>query len=118
MQTLAEVILKILANPQRITETFRSNNELFFKYAGHCFSVLKRTEDIPKFGDYSLYVYPSWNLSLQNLDASFTAGEDQAMVAYNVKEFPEIRELLVKLYKLIEEKEHGIDGIFSDILDS
>ena len=119
MATLFEVIEKFLKEPENIGEVFRTGKEFYFRYGKHCFSIIKRFQDIQKYGDYTFYVYPAWTSSLGELDMLLSVGVDEAepqMVAYHVKEYPEIRTLLISLYKLLEEKDLKIDEIFKDVL--
>jgi hypothetical protein len=118
MATVNDAILKILTTPDKITEVVARGNEYYFRFGGHAFSVLSRTEDIEKFGEYSFYVYPGWTGSLQALSASFEHPNDVDLVTYNENDLPhQTQSALSKLAKLLEEKRLNVHKLFDDVVN-
>jgi len=121
MPTITDVVRKFLNDPEKITDVFQSQKEYYFRYGSHCFSITKRTQEIQKYGNYSLYVYPKWSGDTQALAESFLNGDPEnmvEMVAYHLKDMPELYADFSKLYRLLEEKDLKIDEIFKDVLES
>jgi hypothetical protein len=121
MATISDVIKKFLSDPDKITEVLQSQKEYYFRYGNHCFSVTHRTQEIQKYGVYSVYVYPKWHGDTYALAQVFSLGDPGNivdMVSYHVKDLPEMYDDFVRLYRLLEEKYLKIDEIFKNVLES
>lgn len=111
-------MVKILSEPEFISDIFRSANEYYFRYGGHAFSVLRRTDD-NEFGRYSIYVYPKWKGTLEDLAvASSVESEDFPMAAYHQSQFKgaDAYDYFAAVYQLMENRQLGLDDVFDDIL--
>jgi hypothetical protein len=117
------VLDKMLATAGKITDIVKSENEYYFRYAGHTFSVAKRSPD--EYGQYSVYVYPQWaeNRPLDKLAHMY---EDPALanplptlVPYHEAQIPEqSRSKLADLYALVATRYLRVDDVFDDILSA
>ena len=113
------VINKIIARPENIEQVFGGSSEYYFRYKGHFFSILQRTDADERFGRYSFYVYPKWTGTLEALDEffNFHTSDELAMAAYHETQFSDAeKRLLPTLYSLLQQKELGLDEVFDDIL--
>jgi hypothetical protein len=112
---------QILANPDRVQETFRSGGEVFFRYGGFVFSILHSKDRDASYGPYGFYVYPKWNDTLANLaKASDYNPEGIDMASFNSGQFDEEVEksLFRDLYNMVTNKSGGVDSVFDAILRS
>jgi hypothetical protein len=117
MATVNDAILKILTTPDKITEVLARGNEYYFRFGGHAFSVLSRTEDTENLGEHSFYVYPDWPDSLESLSAAFERQNDIKLVVYNANELPpQTQRVLRQLAKLLEEKSLNVHKVFDDVV--
>lgn len=83
---ILEVLKKILANPNDITEPFRIENEYYFRFKGVTFSILFNPDRQAKYGAYSFYVYPTYSGPLNALHVKFSVGgveEAPAVSSFN-----------------------------------
>lgn len=121
MHNINLVLQKMIANPERITDTYPAGNEIYFKYSKTCFSVSVYGEESQGNRGYSFTVYPNWAGTLEDLLTSFTTPDlyppDQnASVSYKDSELPEIRPNLIKLWSVATSKSLHVDEIFDRIL--
>lgn len=118
MATVNHAISKMLNTPSKITDLIARGNEYCFRFGGHAFSILSRTEDIDKYGEHSFYVYPNWKGSLEALGDVFEMSNDVQMIAYHQNELQEGSQWqLARLAKLVEEKSLKIPEIFDDVVN-
>jgi hypothetical protein len=120
MANLNQVIRKIIDRSDKIREVTRNENEFYFRYEGHAFSLMNRTNpsDIKRFGDYTFYIYPTWTGALELLIQTFEVpDENPPHIAYHVADSLGMRDALIDLYKILEEKYLKVDEIFKNILE-
>lgn len=114
------VIKRIVSSPETIKEIIDADNEFYFKFQGHAFSILKRI-DHEEYGPYTFYIYPKWNSSTNELSSIFAAGNDFGVkiVAFHASRLgKEAEAQFAKLYELIERKAGGVEDILDDILQA
>ena len=113
------VLQKILSKPDGIDELFREDNEYYFRYMGHCFSINKSSGESEA---YIIYVYTKWDGPLRRLAESFAGFEppDTPVAAYHESQFaePTDKNKFVALYSLLQNRELNIDSVFDDILNT
>ena len=121
MATISDVIQKFLKQPELITEVTAAGDEYYFRYAGHAFSIARRTTHIEEYGVYTLYTYPNYRAPLKQLaDESSSNPDSIDMVAYHGSQFQTGREVqnLQRLYQLIQEKSYNLDAVFKEIVET
>jgi hypothetical protein len=114
---VTQILERIAGYPVGIADVARSGNELFFKFKGHTFSILSRTDEDPRYGRYSFYVYPSWGATCQELASAFdtSTAEDIDMVAYHSRASDD--KPFGDVYTAVEGAYFHVDAIFDDILN-
>lgn len=112
---IVSAVNAMIANPDRISEvTLGMGGEIFFRYAGKYNWSMKKSDD-----EFKLWFYPG-NRTIQDL-ASFR-GLDWAtfteMVYYSSGEIGtrEAVESFGELYRVVSEKQHGVDKVLDDII--
>jgi hypothetical protein len=112
-----EVIRKFIDDPRLIDHIFGTTSEYYFKSKGHTFSVVRRAEDPEReFGNYSFYVYPGWEGTLDDLSTQ-TDFDNVPFVAFHELELPAVERDLIKiLFDAVKARYANIDTILSDIL--
>ncbi len=118
-----EVIKKILSNIDKIEETFGTSSEYYFRYKGITFSIMRAFNREAKWGPYSFYVYPLWDVSsslsgIAQLSSQGTLDEPD-MVSYNSGDYKdaEITKLFEQLFLELQRKHSRIDDVFKTILE-
>jgi hypothetical protein len=114
------VLDRILSAPVGIQDITAAEDEYYFRYGKHAFSVARRSSDSSEYGRYSVYVYPRWPAErpLSDIPALYDslAAEIPAAVPYHEKKVPAAAVKMKDLYSLIETKYLKIDDIFDEIL--
>lgn len=118
------VIDKMLKTVDQVTEIIKVDNEYYFRYAGHAFSVTKRSA-ADRYGRYTFYVYPQWpdSKSIEELAKIFESlGPDTSvpvMAPYHEAEVSEAaRQKFADLHAAVAAKYLRVDEIFDEILDA
>ena len=120
-ENLKPVLEKIVRNQKWITDVYADGNEFYFRFHGHAFSIIKRSESDSVWGEYSFFVYPDFSGSFKQLALDFQFTPDTLKyVAYHESEIAdhEISALMAKLYRSVRERAYGIDTIFDLIIQS
>jgi hypothetical protein len=104
-------------HPEFISETHESGNELFFRYKGYPFSILKRSTDHES-GPFSFYAYPKWKQSIRELAESSEKDPNAftyiTMVDYDQSDFPDLQ--LSELWQTVRDRHANMDDIFDAII--
>jgi hypothetical protein len=124
-QKLTEILKKILANPDLIGQTYRSENEYYFRFKEVAMSIFRAFDRDAKFGPYSFYIYPKWNDSLEDLAHISSLGNleeaDMDMISYHIGQCKdsEASKYFEPLFKLMQKKHSKIDieDVFRKILE-
>ena len=118
MSKIVKAINVMVSNPSLISNVLKGvhSTECFFKYArNHYWSILKSPN-----GVYYLHYYPG-NPKLEHLAKIPDEEWDQHgphSVSYNSRELAtkEATESLSELFAIVNEKVHGMDDVFDDII--
>ncbi len=118
---IPKLVRQMIIQISLVTEISASENEFYFLYKGKFFSILKRTQSNPIYGDFSFYCYPKWNDNLDQLVkiASSLDADDIMMIdAHEQFLDPSEKNLFKDLYSSIKNKFFGVDDFFDDLLNN
>ena len=113
---LESVVLTMANHPDFVSDTFDAGNELYFRYKGHAFSVLRRGPD-HDLGEYTLCAYPQWSGGSESLARALEQEpdrEDISYVLYHLRDYPSVP--FVKVWNTVKDQHNNMDLIFDDIL--
>lgn len=113
---LVRTLLKIANDVGNVDGILKSDDEYYFRYGGHSFSIIERSTPNVKWGRYGFFVYPKWTGDLSDLCGIYDGdhpGETE-MMGYDSKDYTD--EPFKTLYSAIAAKYLGVDRIFDQIL--
>lgn len=117
-EKICEVINRMLADPGSVKDILQSDNEYYFSFQGHVFSVQKRVPS-DELGNYVFYVYPKWVSSTESLHEEFetTGGFGISFASFGDIALGEnSKNLLENLHGMLQRKVTGVDDVLDDIL--
>ena len=118
---IIQLIEKLTENSKRFEEVFKSNNEFYFRFKGHVFSILQRNDTSDeKWGEYGFYIYPNYRGDLADLANSFAwPGNEPEFSHFDVKDFDgdvDAHSIFARLYRTFQMRD--VDSVIDDILES
>jgi hypothetical protein len=116
---ILQLIEKLTENSGRVEEVIKSGNEFYFRYMGHVFSIMKRSDTSDdRLGEYGFYIYPNYGGKLANLVESFEyQGDEPEYSHFDVKDFEgdvDAHSVFGRLYRTFQMR--GVDQVIDDIL--
>ena len=118
---IVQLMKKIIAEPDGISDIQRHNNEYYFRFKKRLFSILEGTTRTRKYGEYSFYLYlvPDTVKATAIIEMSEIGNLDQInMVATHAGEAAsgEEKKVFSELYSLIKRKDTNLDQVLDDLL--
>lgn len=113
------VINTILSKSDLVSDIYDSSNEYYFKFKGHNFSIMRKSEPGDTQAKYIFFVYPDCDWSPKDLGIGFERSSPDELgvkVASYPAEFLE-DDIAVELYNLLRQKHLNVDAVFDDILE-
>lgn len=113
------VARRILDEPGLISTTaaMEEPDEIYFTFKNAVMSIIQR-ENSTDWGRFSLYIYPK-SKSIDAVMSSYQSGNPEdgsPMVALHAGSSPEAQRVLGQLYKLVKDKDLGVDELFDRLL--
>ena len=118
---IIKLIENLTENSQRFEEVLKSGNEFYFRYKGHVFSIMQRSDTSDdKWGEYGFYIYPNYDGQLADLPETFEyPGHEPEYSHFDVKDFDgdvDAHPIFARLYRTFQMR--GVDSVIDDILGS
>jgi len=115
MNKIIQVINTMISNSERISNVIvNGENEFFFIYNDkHKWSIVSNGEN-----SIILFLYPSENITLEELAFDVNFDEYKTYVSYRAEDFKSIEaiETFKELLRIVKDKIFGVDSILDDIL--
>ena len=112
------VLKAILANPNEIQDVVRDGDEYYFKFRNQFLSVNFRERTEPSIGNYSVFVYPRWQGTVEDLKGVGSLPDAVELVSFHQGQFEAANEqdLFDQIYRAVQSRHLNIDKVFDAIL--
>lgn len=106
-----KLVLLIADNLGDVSDIQESDNEIYFKFKGHSFSIMTRVES----SIYMLYAYPKWRYDMSDLISLLERGAtDKDGVFVKISD-SNTNTNIAKIYIALKNQSLGIDDLFNDL---